>query len=421
MGAAFGRTVLIDAAFGRNVAYWCNSHVALGGVGVSEGEPEVVIVKTLRRLVADRTKYTVALVVVLGSAIVFIVLAVLVRQGIAQDLMVNVGSTALGVFLTAIVLEPLVEQARRPEETIHHGFPHEEFIAGVARASQRIRIMGAWPYVMDHPWRESFLGACRRALARGVPVHVLVLDPLSYAAEQRRHDLDNQIDVSSIISETLSALQRFRNSLAADLAGLLEIRVYSSLPPARLYAWDQRAMCSFFPMGSNVGTDVRHYETNVTSGLARFVCEQFDTVWRDVETRDLEEYLYLPLSVQPGSTEQAARRHVVQHVTHEGEVFAASVDLVVDLLRTEQKTEEPTFLVADAWQTRHRFEIVASDDPLGSQVSTAFQKKYGSASATRSGLDVMVRLLPEAPVEARVEPPIAGISQRPGLITGTDA
>lgn len=341
------------------------------------------------RIFAGRPRFAAALIVVVVAAVLLTAAAFLVSDEFTKEVLINLGATALGVFLTALVLEPLIERARRPEEIIYSAFPHQHYIAGVARARRAVRIMGAWPYVMDPPWRTGFLAACRTAVKRGVHLQILVLDPLSHAALQRRHDLDNQIDVSGIIADTLSVLKEFSNSLEAAVAERFEVRVYSSLPPARLYSYDQRALCSFFPLGSNLGTDVRHYETNVTSGLARFVDEQFQTVWQHTDTQSLSDYLHLMLRAASSD-----RDHLVQHVAIDGELYAASSELVDDLFRNSP--QEQLIHARDALgndRPSYSYQAVADLDPSAGRILAAFEMKYGSHSALLHGFQSVIRLL----------------------------
>lgn len=230
-----------------------------------------LVLRRVRRLLADRPRLLAGLVGLLVVGAAFVVASVFAPAGVLRDLLINLGATAVGVVLTAVVLEPLIEVARRPEERILAAFPHQEFVSGVAGARRRVRIMSAWPYVMDLPWRDTFLAALRECIRHGTHVQILVLDPLSPAAEQRRNDLRGRVDVAGVIAETLVALQQFGQTLGPGAGDRFGVRVYSVLPPARLYLFDQRALCSFFSSGNDVGTDTRHYDTSVLSGLARFV------------------------------------------------------------------------------------------------------------------------------------------------------
>lgn len=316
-------------------------------------------------------------------------------EDLPRDVMINIGASVLGVVLTAIVLEPLIERARRPEEVIHAEFPYQSYIAGVDDASQRIRIMSVWPYVMDYPWRGQFLTALEGALGRGVSVQILVLDPLSKAAEQRAVDLDNKVEVSSVISDVLQAFNRFQVSALESIPpSALDIRIYSSQPPARLYRWDNRALSSFFPMGSGVGTDVRHYETNVTSGLGRFVDEQFELIWQDSQTEYLNNYLFLSVTLTVTSITYTA-----QYVLVGEELFAATFELADHVFRNliTDLTVHLRVLPAKLREAAIRnFEmrVVSDDDDVVAAVSACFERKYGTASALQSAFRAVFRLVP---------------------------
>ncbi|MCA1603262.1 MAG: hypothetical protein LC776_17035, partial [Acidobacteria bacterium] len=249
--------------------------------------------------------------------------------------------------------------------------------------------------VMDYPWRGQFLSALEGALGRGVTVQILILDPLSKAAEQRAFDLDNKVEVSSVISDVLQAFNRFQVSAPESLPlSALDIRIYSSQPPARLYRWDNRALSSFFPMGSGVGTDVRHYETNVTSGLGRFVDEQFDLIWQDSQTEQLNDYLFLSVTLTVTSTIYTA-----QYVLIGEELFAATIELADHVFRNliTDLTVHLRVLPAKLRETAVRnFEmhVVPDDDDVVATVSACFERKYGTASALQSAFRAVFRLVP---------------------------
>jgi len=248
--------------------------------------------------------------------------------GTAQDVLINLGSSVLGVFLVAVVLEPIIKFGRRYEEQIHGGFPHRRFLDGLAGCSHRIRIMGAWPYVMEQQWRAEFLDALLAAIRRNTSVEILILDPTSPAARQRRSDMRESTDISRLVTEILAALDGFRARVPRERADRLRVRIYNTLPPARLYRWDNRALSSFFPAGDRWGSDVRHYETNVTSGLGHFVDEQFTLIWNDERSRDLTAYLRLPVRIQA-----TGRTFQVRFVVLDDGLYAIDPALTDSLMR----------------------------------------------------------------------------------------
>ncbi|MBM2616580.1 hypothetical protein JIG36_13530 [Actinoplanes sp. LDG1-06] len=265
------------------------------------------------------------LILLIGAALTAIGVTM---AGAAQDVLINLGSSVLGVFLVAVVLEPIIKFGRRYEEQIHGGFPHRRFLDGVAGCSQRVRIMGAWPYVMETQWRAEFLDALLAAIRRNAQVEILILDPTSPAAMQRRTDMRDSTEISRLVTEILAALDAFRARVPREKQTRLHVRIYNTLPPARLYRWDNRALSSFFPAGDRWGSDVRHYETNVTSGLGHFVDDQFSLIWNDKRSRDLTTYLRLPLRIQA-----TGRTFHARYVILDDGLYAIAPELTDSLMR----------------------------------------------------------------------------------------
>lgn len=345
--------------------------------------------RLFRRTLRSRPRFygALATILVVGTAVTG---AGAFATGAWRDVLINVGASVITVFLTALALEPLVEQGRRPEEVIHPDFPHQRFLDGMEASSHRVRIMGAWPYVMDQQWRPLFLDTLSRTLARGVVVEILVMDPTSKAAEQRAVDLGNE-QVSAVISDVMAELSRYQRGLPESSATRLGVRVFDSLPPARLYRWDNRAISSFFPMGTGLGTEVRHYETNVTSSLGRFVDEQFGLAWRDRDTRELQDYLTVSMTLVA-----TGRRYRARYVVTDGLVYVASLQLTDSLFRnalhgTEVRLDRP--LPGD--DDRYTVQTVPDGDPSADTIDELMRRKY-AAEVRRDGMQGVLRLLPTA-------------------------
>lgn len=344
--------------------------------------------RLFRRTLRSRPRFygVLATILVIGTALTAVGAF---TTGAWRDVLLNVGASVITVFLTALVLEPLVEQGRRPEEVIHPDFPHQRFLDGMESSAHRVRIMGAWPYVMDQQWRPLFLAVLDRTLARGVTVEILVMDPTSKAAEQRDADLGHEVQVSAVISNVLAELSRFHRGLPESAARRLGVRVFDSLPPARLYRWDNRAISSFFPMGTGLGTEVRHYETNVTSSLGRFVDEQFDLAWRDRDTRDLQEYLTVTMTLLA-----TGRRYRARYVVADDQVYVASLQLTDSLFRNElQGTEVRLDVPRPVNGDRYTVQTVPDGDPAAEVIEELMRRKY-TAEARRDGMQGVLRLLP---------------------------
>lgn len=297
-----------------------------------------------------------------------------------KDLMVNLGASFLGVIVTVLAIEPIIRRSRQPEEVIHDGFPYELFLNGVERSAYKVRILGAWPYVMDQPFRRRFLNAVTKAARRKVLIEILILDPASKAAEQRAEDLGGKFDVVGVIGDTVRAFDKLVKGLPAADAAYVDVRVYASLPPARMYRWDGRAISSFFPMGNALGTDVKHYETSAASRLAQFVDEQFELVLNDDMTRTLDEYLRLTLRVTDDGTSLAA--FSVNYVVLEGEVYVETQQLTEYVVAAGLR--HPTVEISSPIRhpgapaaTAYKLMPVEGPESVGKAIATAFDKKYG--------------------------------------------
>jgi hypothetical protein len=345
----------------------------------------------LRRTLRSRPRFygTLGLIFLLGVGLTG---AGVIASGTWREVLVNLGASVITVFMAALVLEPVIERGRRPEEVIHPDFPHQRFIDGVSSASQQIRIMGAWPYVMDLQWRAEFLRALRSALDRGVAAQILVLDPTSKAAEQRSLDLDGQLQVTNVIADVLKAFEEFCGVIKTDdHASRLSVRVYNSLPPARLYRWDNRAISSFFPAGTRIGTEVRHYETNVTSSLGKFVDEQFDIVWHANDTSDILDYLYVSLKLIATD-----HKYSIPYVILDDVPYVSSVELTADLARNDGRKVEilsRAAIVGTVPATSFALETVPENDQAEDQVCDLLARKYGRHVVQPESMRGVLRLI----------------------------
>jgi len=147
-------------------------------------------------------------------------------------------------------------------------------------------------------------------------------------------------------------------------------------------------------MGSGVGTDVRHYETNVTSGLGRFVDEQFDLIWQDNQTEQLNGYLFLSITLTVTS-----KIYTAQYVLVGEELFAATLELGDDVFRNliTDLTVHLHVLPAKLRETAIRnfkMQGVPDDDDVVAAVSACFERKYGAASALQPAFRAVFRLVP---------------------------
>lgn len=374
------------------------------GLGDGEGlrPPRGALMSLLGYVWSRRRFLTVcALALLLSVALLWLSLRPM-KDGY-RDLLANLGASFLGVIATVVVLDPLIKGSRMPEEVIHSEFPYELFLNGVRRSARQIRILGAWPYVMDHPWRGRFLLALKDAVQRGVRVQILLLDPGSKAAEQRARDLAREFDVAAVIGDVLREFWSLKKALPDWATSYLEVRVYSLLPPARMYRWDGRAISSFFPMGNWEGSDIKHYETNMTSRLAQFVDDQFQLIWRDAETITLSSYFELNLDIAVPGVEFISRS--AKYVVHQNQVYVAGRGIVEELYRLRaidpqvRLTQVPPGTRLDG----DRLILLSADRNVSNHLQLLFHRKYGPTNPLLNNASILAI----GAVAEEAEPPAA--------------
>jgi hypothetical protein len=342
------------------------------------------------RRITRRWRSAAALLAIVGVSVALLVAAYAGPLTQFGEVLINLGASFLGVVLTVLAIEPIIRRSQQPEEIVRSSFPYEAFLNGVERASYKVRILGAWPYVMDQPWRQRFLAAIEGAAHRRVRIEILVLDPASKAAEQREDDLGGQFDVAAVIGDVLRSLRDLEAKLSAVDRDYLDVRVYATLPPARMYRWDARVISSFFPMGNAVGGDVKHYETSAMSRLAQFVDEQFELLWRDDTTRTLDDYLEVTLVL-------GGRRHLAAHyVTMDGDVFVESPKLTTPNGAVSIRTREGGRIPFADEDARFTLVPVPDDDDRRPEVLVSFRNKYGPADRLAADHSTIYELTPPA-------------------------
>jgi hypothetical protein len=250
---------------------------------------------------------------------------------------------------------------------------------------------------MDDPWRRRFLAAVEKAARGRVRVEILVLDPASKAAQQRADDLGGKFDVVSVIGDTLRSLDQLVGGLPSAAGEYVDVRIYASLPPARMYRYDARAISSFFPMGNALGTDVKHYETSATSRLAQFVDDQFELLWNHDDTRTLEEFLRITLHL----TDQNAvvGTFSANFVVHEDSILLETRQLAdhvasAGVARAVVNIPGSGRLPVTSHAVLYELEEVDWEQTPSGAVLRAFERKYGPDNRLAGDHSLVYRLVP---------------------------
>jgi hypothetical protein len=346
-------------------------------------------------------RYSVTIAGLTGVGVGVLLWAKATDDPFSSDLLMNLGATAVGAVITALVLQPLIERAQTPEVVVHRTFPQARFLNAMSDTAGRIKIMGAWPYGMEPAHRREFLAVLHRAVDARVPALVLVLDPSSDAARQRTSDMGGRDDARAAIFGVLLAFHGWTQTLSASAGRAFELKVFSALPPARLYLAGNKAICSFFGDSDNRdGSNVRHYETSVLGGLGFYVNDAFDQLWESPETITLDEHWRLDLVVDwpqrtPAAFEADQRS---AYVVDGGALFLSNQQLLHDLAQvgagdTGGRAEVPVRLARRAvgfdWDGTGPLRLASFDrgrDPRAAGVTAAMDAKYGAEGPTRRSL-----------------------------------
>lgn len=108
--------------------------------------------------------------------------------------------------------------------------------------------------------------------------------------------MGSTLDLRSLIRENLLRFRTFHDGLKDDQQRRFQVQVYDTAPLAAYYRWDQRALISFFPVDRS-SVDTTQYETSVNSNFAQFVEKRFYESWLAPNTRTLQQYFTLPVTI----------------------------------------------------------------------------------------------------------------------------
>ncbi len=311
-------------------------------------------------------------------------------------------------------LDPLGEHAeshppahgRTPAEAekIHTELPHDLVVAGVRAARWRIRLLAPSVTLLAEPHRAPFLTALSEALDRHVDIRILLQDPGHRSGDEAAPDAATARE----IAQTLRELRALEESLTADEASLLDVRICPRLPPMSTYRWDDRAVSALAPpslaptrtrRASDPAPSTRYFETTADQGLAAAVDEQFDLLWAHAPTRPLAEYLHARLEISVGSGPRSAPGLLAtaRYVCVDGRIYVTASALTADLFANAAEppvirlVHELSPLGGDP-DTRYRAVPVDTEHPVAAGIVEAFRRKYAAQTAVTDTRAVMARL-----------------------------
>jgi hypothetical protein len=320
-----------------------------------------------------RVRWRQNMVVIAGLLAVAVLLLVL-GWGIdqyRQNVMINVGADLVGAIVTIFVITPIVSRAAEGRVREHPRLDYGWYVDRVAGATSAVRIMDTYSNLLDGPHTEDFFRAVERALERQAIVQILLLDPDSFAARQRAHELDDP-DVYREIMRNLRVLYKFRNTvLPVALSRNFSVRMYTTSPSITLYRWDEKAMVSFFPV-RKISSQGAQLEVTVSSPLGEFVNERFNSLW--TASKDLGEFMRLPVTLADADVGDPPLK--VEFVHLDDRFYVADSRMVAQMAR-----RRPGATLAYSHhnqQVLNELIIVDGTQPeLLATLSDRFSEKYG--------------------------------------------
>ncbi|GAA4719172.1 hypothetical protein [Phytohabitans rumicis] len=305
--------------------------------------------------------------------------------GYGQDIMVNLGASLVMVALSFVVFDPIFEDMRRNAVEQHRTLNHDQLVAHIAAARTEVDILETWTGLLEDSHRERFLSALGVALARGVEVRILLLDPESAAAEQRAEEL-HHTQVPVLIMDNLRHLYHLHRTLDPLTARQLRVRVYDASPSIQLYRWDDKAYISFFPVGVRA-YDARQIEAFMSSPLGEFVASRFEELWSDRTTRRMDEFMTLSVTVRLDAADLATSE---THFVRLGEDWFVDGSVLLDHLTDHGARRLSLAVDGGRGSVYDMVRLDPHDQSRRATVIALFDAKYGTSHAHT----VILRLVP---------------------------
>lgn len=281
----------------------------------------------------------------------------------------NTAADLIGAVFTIYVITPIIERAGQGGVREHSELDYSQFLDNAGRATSVVRILDTYSNLLAEPHAERFEAVVRDALARGVSVRVLLINPTTLAAEQRELELGHADELAPMLERNLETVARIHRSFEQEggprgrgAAADFQLRLYSSGPDVTMYRWDDRALVSFYPVGKLSGRSTQ-LEVTVDTPLGAFVNSRFQEVWHAAAPHQA----LTPVTV---ADDRIERTYLVRFVDLEDGRYVAS-------RRVERFLRRAVGEVT-ATNDGHDFRLEAADRTLhGPRLDAAFRKVYG--------------------------------------------
>lgn len=287
----------------------------------------------------------------------------------------NTAADLIGAVFTIYVITPIIERAGQGGVREHAELDYSQFLGHAGRATSVIRILDTYSNLLAEPYAQRFEAMVREAVARGVSIRVLLINPTTLAAEQRDLELGRADELGPMLERNLETVARLHRAFeqAGGPRGLgtaadFQVRLYSSGPDITMYRWDDRALVSFYPVGKLSGR-AEQLEVTVDSALGSFVNNRFQAVWHAAAPHQA----LTPITVADNNIE---RTYLVRFVDlDDGRRFVAS-------RRVERFMRRAVGEITAANDGRDYRLQTADRHQVGAVLDTAFRRVYGEIPDT---------------------------------------
>jgi hypothetical protein len=291
-----------------------------------------------------------------------------------RNFALNTSADLIGAVFTIFVITPIIERAGQSGVREHSELDYSLFLGKAARCASVLWILDTYSNLLIEPYASRFEAVVGDAVARGVSVRILLINPTTLAAEQRELELGQVEELRPRLARNLETLQRLHEALDQHGAARgghadFQVRLYASGPAVTMYRWDDRALVSFYPVGKVSGQSTQ-LEVAIETPLGDFVNTRFQQVWRSADP-------YRALVSVTVRDERAERSYLVRYADLDGARFVQSARIG----RFVRQAQGP--VSAEQGGVPYGLSAVdPGDTALVARLLTAFRAVYGDIPDT---------------------------------------